>query len=138
MRPPFVRKREKPVNNTNLKPFKPGESGNPSGRPKRQPLTDYLKEQLEKEIPQSMLDAMKEGLRTVFFEVYGPKPTFGQMIAFKLVQMSAKGDVIAMRELLDRVEGKVTQKTQLAGLDDGPVQTTITVKFVAANSGEPE
>jgi hypothetical protein len=118
------------VNKSNLKPFKPGESGNPSGRPKKQPLTDYLKAQLEQEIPQSMLDAMKEGLRQVFLEVYGPNPTFGQMIAFKLVAMSAKGDVMAMRELLDRVEGKVAQKTQLTGLDDGPVQASITVRFV--------
>jgi hypothetical protein len=121
------------VNNTNLKPFKPGESGNPSGRPKRQPLTDYLKEQLEQEIPKSMLDAMKEGPRAVFIEVYGPTPTFGQMIAFKLVQMSAKGDVMAMRELLDRVEGKVAQKTQLTGLDDEPIRTAITVRFVHPN-----
>ena len=121
------------MNNINLKPFKPGESGNPSGRPKRQPLTDYLKEQLEQKIPQSMLDAMKEGARAVFIEVYGPTPTFGQMIAFKLVAMSAKGDVIAMRELLDRVEGRVAQKTQLTGLDDEPIQAAITVTFVRPN-----
>jgi hypothetical protein len=114
----------------NLKPFKPGESGNPGGRPKRNPLTDYLKEQLEQEIPQSMLDAMKDGPRLVFLEVYGDKPTFGQMIAFKLVAMSAKGDVMAIRELLDRVEGKVAQKTQLTGLDDAPIQQSITVTFV--------
>jgi hypothetical protein len=120
----------------NLKPFKPGESGNPGGRPKRQPLTDYLKEQLEQEIPQSMLDAMKEVPRQVFLDVYVAKPTFGQMIAFKLVAMSAKGDVMAMRELLDRVEGKVAQKTQLTGLDDAPIQQSITVTFVRPDGSQ--
>jgi Family of unknown function (DUF5681) len=106
--------------------FKPGESGNPSGRPKRLPVTDYLREQLEGTIPKAMLEAMKEGARQVFFEIYGPEPTFGQMIAFKLVQMSAKGDLFAIREVLERVEGKVAQKTTLTGEDDGPVQFVVT------------
>lgn len=110
--------------------WKPGQSGNPEGRPKKQPITDYLKGQLEELIPLTMLDAMKEGARTVFTEIYGDRPTFGQMIAFKLVQTSAKGDMMAMRELLDRVEGKVAQKTQLTGADDGPIQAAITVEFV--------
>lgn len=98
-----------------LEPYKwkPGESGNPGGRPKRLKVTDFVSDQLDGPIPESMLSAMKEGTRAVFFDVYGPKPTFGQMIAFKLVQMSAKGDMFAIRELLDRVEGKVPQKADL-------------------------
>src|ERR1700723_1494980 len=101
-------------NKTGLRPpWKPGQSGNPGGRPKRLKVTDYVAEQLDGPIPEAMLGAMKEGARAVFFEVYGQNPTFGQMIAFKLVQMSAKGDMFAMRELLDRVEGKVPQKADL-------------------------
>lgn len=106
--------------------FKPGESGNPGGRPKKRPVTEYLLEQLESAIPQSMLDAMKDGPRAVFLEIYGPNPTFGQMIAFKLVQMCAKGDVFAMRELMDRVEGKVTQKMNVAGEEGGPIIFKVT------------
>lgn len=114
----------------NLIPWQPGQSGNPSGRPKKQPVTDYLKEQLEGPIPQSMLDAMKPGARQVFFDVYGANPTFGQMIAFKLIAISARGDMMAIRELLERVEGKVAQKTQLTGPEDGPIRANITVEFV--------
>lgn len=103
--------------------WKPGQSGNPGGRPKKNPITDYLRQQLEDKIPQSMMDAMKEGPRAVFTEIYGPEPTFGQMIAFKLVQTSAKGDMFAMRELLDRVEGKVVQKSEVdLTIDDSLAQ----------------
>ncbi len=102
-------------NPSTLKPFKPGQSGNPSGRPKGKSVTDYVREQLDGPIPRSMLEAMKEPARTIFFEVYGAKPTFGQMLAFRLVQLSAKGDMMAMRELLDRSEGKVINKVDVSG-----------------------
>lgn len=115
--------------------FKPGESGNPNGRPKKSPVTDHVKDQLEGPIPRAMLDSMKEGARAVFFEIYGPDPTFGQMIAFKLVAMSAKGDMMAMRELLDRVEGKVVQKAELTGAGGGPLQASIEVTFVNTSKG---
>jgi hypothetical protein len=104
----------------NLTPWKPGQSGNPGGRPKKLPVTDYLREQLERPIP----EAMREKLPPIFVEIYGPEATFGQMVAFKLIASSAKGDVFALKELLDRVEGKVTQK--LAGDDGGPIQFTLT------------
>lgn len=110
--------------NANLRPWKPGQSGNPNGRPKKNPVSDYLKEQLEAPIPQSMMDAMKESARLVFCEIYGESPTFGQMIAFKTIQTAAKGDVFALKELLDRVEGKVAQKH--AGEDGGPIQVVVT------------
>lgn len=100
--------------------FRPGQSGNPGGRPKKLPITDYLKIQLEQPIPPAMLNAMRESARSAFLEVYGPSPTFGQMLAFKLVQMAAKGNMLAMNTLLDRTEGKVTQK--VSGEDGGPIE----------------
>lgn len=105
--------------------WKPGESGNPGGRPKKNPVTDYLRDQLEAEIPVSMLDAMKAPAREVFTELYGKNPTFGQMIAFKTIQMAAKGDVFALKEMLDRVEGKVAQKAILSGDLDNPLVLTV-------------
>jgi hypothetical protein len=97
--------------------FKPGQTGNAGGRPKKHPVTGYLKDQLDKPIPEKM----KAKLPPIFVEVYGENATFGEMIAFKLVAMSAKGDIIALKELLDRVEGKVAQKTVHTGEDDGPI-----------------
>lgn len=98
-----------------MPPWQPGQSGNPGGRPKKNPVSDYLKEQLEAPIPQAMLEAMKEAPRQLFCAIYGDNPTFGQMVAFKAIQQAMKGDVFALKELLDRVEGKVAQKTVLEG-----------------------
>jgi hypothetical protein len=106
----------------NLTPWRPGQSGNPGGRPKKSPVTDHVREQLDKPIP----EAMRGKLPPIFTEIYGPDATFGQMIAFKLIASSAKGDIFAMKELLDRVEGKVSQSHKLAGEDGGPIQFTVT------------
>jgi len=91
--------------------FKPGQSGNPGGRPKKQPVTDYLIDQLDQPIP----DTMKERLPQSFIEVYGCEATFGQLLAFKLVAQGLKGDMQAAKEILDRVEGKVTKKVDHSG-----------------------
>ena len=91
--------------------FKPGQSGNPGGRPKKQPITDYLIDQLDQPIP----EAMKAKLPPIFVEVYGTDATFGQVLAFKLVAQGLKGDMQAAKEILDRVEGKVTKKLEHSG-----------------------
>lgn len=101
--------------------FKPGESGNPGGRPKKLAVTEYIKEQLERPIP----EAMRAKLPALFVELYGSQATFGEMLAFKMVQMSAKGDMFAMKELLERVEGKVTQKSELTGKDGESLAFTL-------------
>ncbi len=48
-------------------------------------------------------------LPPLFVEVYGDSPTFGDRLAFKMVQMAAKGNMSAMNSILDRVEGKPVQ-----------------------------
>jgi hypothetical protein len=108
---------------SNLVPhqFKPGQSGNPGGRPKRQPITDYVIDQLDKPIPESM----KAKLPEIFIEVYGKDATFGQMLAFQLIAQAVKGDMQAVKEVLDRVEGKVKQSVAMAGESSGPVEFTL-------------
>jgi hypothetical protein len=69
------------------KGFMPGESGNPSGRPKRKPITELYERILNDpealaELEQSVRKALKKG------------------------QMAM---VLQLREMTDRVEGKVTQ-----------------------------
>jgi hypothetical protein len=91
--------------------FRPGQSGNPGGRPKKQPITDYLIDQLDQPIP----EAMKAKLPPIFVEVYGTEATFGQVLAFKLVAQGLKGDMQAAKEILDRVEGKVTKHLEHSG-----------------------
>jgi len=116
-------------NVSNLTPhqFKPGQSGNPGGRPKKPPITGYVLEQLDKPIP----EAMRRNLPEIFVEIYGDTATFGQMIAFKLIAQAADGDMQAVNAVLDRVEGKVSQRHAISGDEAGSVEFTL--KRVSVN-----
>lgn len=84
--------------------FVPGQSGNPAGRPigsKR--VSTVIKEMLEKIAPQEVLDV--EAIK----ELCPKKPTLADVIAARLLLESAKGQPWAIKETLDRVEGKPTQ-----------------------------
>jgi len=71
----------------NLKPFKPGQSGNPSGRPKKKPVTEMY------EAIFSDPEAMKD-----------------LSIAIKrALNKGSMAMVLQLKEMTDRVEGKVTQ-----------------------------
>lgn len=44
------------------------------------------------------------------------------IITLKQLEKARKGDTMAFRELLDRMEGKAVQKAQLTGEDGGPIE----------------
>ena len=48
-------RKRKAKNNQNLRPFKPGQSGNPSGRPKKTPLQKHIETLLKDEALQASL-----------------------------------------------------------------------------------
>jgi hypothetical protein len=75
-----------------LAPFrwKPGQSGNPGGRPKRKPLTDKLLEVLED--PKELEALVRVWLKS-----------------------AQKGSVMHLREILDRVEGRVALPVDVSG-----------------------
>jgi len=78
-------------------PFAPGESGNPGGRPKAAKLfRDALLVAIKK--------ADLEGVEAI------------QRIAYKLVSQAETGDVSAIREIADRIDGKVPQA--IGGTDE--------------------
>jgi hypothetical protein len=77
-------------------PWKPGESGNLAGRPKTKPLTDELQHLLGEEAPK------------------GKGRTWAAVIAEALVKRASKGDVRAIAELGNRIEGRPVQAVQLA------------------------
>jgi hypothetical protein len=75
----------------NLKPFKPGESGNPKGRPKSVTLSEALRAQLGQMMPGE------------------DEKTYAEKIALCLCDEAAKGNVGAAKEIADRTEGKPRQ-----------------------------
>jgi hypothetical protein len=79
----------------NLKPFKPGQSGNPAGRPKKALLSDALRRQLAEAVQGA------------------PEKTIAEHIARALIREAVGGNVQAIREVGDRTEGKPAQAIAL-------------------------
>lgn len=78
------------------KPFQKGQSGNPGGRPKTKPLTDSLRKELAKKAPGTQLRQ-------------------GELAVWKLVQMGLAGDMAALKEIFNRIEGTPVQATEVSG-----------------------
>jgi hypothetical protein len=88
------------MNNENLKPFKPGQCGNPKGRPKgSKSLTGILRAYMDKELE---IDDPIEKKRV--------KKRIGDIINLKLISNAIKGDDRAIKQVFERLEGMPTQK----------------------------
>jgi hypothetical protein len=88
----------------NLKPFKPGQSGNPGGRPKKI-LSDRYRAMLESAVPAEIARAMKlpEGA------------LWADALTLQSMRTGLKANetgVLQRRELADRLEGKSVQRTE--------------------------
>ncbi len=81
---------------SNLKPFKPGQSGNPRGRPKSITLSEAYRK---------MLAAVDE--------TDPERRTRAEVLAEQMYAKAKTGDVSALREIADRVEGKPRQTLAL-------------------------
>lgn len=93
----------------NLKPWKPGQSGNPGGRPKRD---------LAAEIARAIFEQDSEVITRAF--------------AAEL----KKGNARVFTALADRAYGKPRQQIEQVGEDGGPIQSSIVVRFVRAGDEE--
>lgn len=74
--------------------FKPGQSGNPKGRPKRDWTVQSLIEEAMEESDESGIPAKK-------------------IIYQKLVNLAKRGDIQAVKEINQRLDGMPQQKTDL-------------------------
>lgn len=72
--------------------FRRGQSGNPGGRPRSAVLSDAYRRKL------AQVD-----------ETDPEKRTFAEILAEKIILKAKEGDVHAVREIADRVEGKAKQ-----------------------------
>jgi hypothetical protein len=90
------------------RPFQPGQSGNPNGRPKSKPFKRALSEALKAAEDDS--DILKA-------------------VALALVAKAKDGDVPAIKEIADRLDGKVTQP--IGGDEDaGPITVQAIVRKI--------
>jgi len=79
--------------------FKPGESGNPKGRPKKgETLSDILREQLSS-IKIEYEDGTQVEAKTA--------------IAAKLIERAMEGEILAMKYIYDRVDGRPKESIDL-------------------------
>lgn len=83
--------------------FQPGQSGNPGGRPKSKPFKDAL-----------LIEALAA-------ERGDPCQAKKGSLRWNARQLLEKGEVPAIKEIADRLDGKVTQG--ISGPDGGPIQT---------------
>jgi len=95
------------------RPWKKGESGNPSGRPKRL-LTDAYTAQLAR---------VKDGDRQ--------HRTYAQLIAEAQIKQAINGNTMAAKEIADRVEGKARQAVEVTL--ETPLEFHVDVHFVSPN-----
>src|SRR5215467_9049493 len=115
------------ANTHNLKPWQPGQSGNPGGRPKKRPITELYEQLLQD-------GAMVKAIRAAIL---------------KNIRAGKTAFVPLLREMADRVEGKVTQPieanvTDFAQLTDDEIQAEIKrlteklrAELLAAEHAEP-
>ena len=100
------------------KAWKPGESGNPAGRPKGRMLGDILREHLFEPVKDKEGNPLELAPGVAF--------TRADAIVFKLVERASEGSFHHMKEIMERVDGKVpskldamiTDKTDLADKSD--------------------
>lgn len=103
------------------KPFKKGQSGNPKGRP---------------EGAKSRSTILNKWL-SVNTDIFNPitkdkeRGTVEDEVVLALVTKARKGDVPAIREILDTMYGKLTEKQELGV--NGPI--TVKVVYESDNSG---
>jgi hypothetical protein len=91
----------------NLKPYKPGVSGNPGGLP------GY-------DVAAALARAVIEGSQEAAYEGFS--------------KQLASGNAYAFKELAERGYGPKPQQHQITGADGGPVKTSIEVKFIFPNA----
>lgn len=98
-------------------PWQPGQSGNPDGRPKSSKI---WKDAIIRAIKRREQD----------------DPQALEKLADKLIAQVEAGDVGAIKEFGDRVDGKVAQP--IAGDDDSPAVKIETIRRIIVSSGNSD
>ena len=90
--------------------WKPGQSGNPAGpRPGAKKISNLIREYLDQKHPDD-----KDGR------------TWAEKIAIATMELAIKGNGVALREVFDRLEGKVPLPLHHGGTNGGPIELDMT------------
>lgn len=109
----------------NLKPFKKGESGNPKGRPVgSRNVSTVLKEILGQIAP----DVIKNTKFVKEFCKINKSVTNADAVAARILyEALVAGESWAIKELMERTEGKATQGVELSGPDGGAMEVMLVI-----------
>lgn len=112
-------------NEQNLKSYQKGQSGNPNGRPAgSRNVSTVLTEMLRELAPKAIIDAsfIKEISKS------RKRPTLADAVAAKIIYMGLVNDQPwALKELLDRTEGKPAQSIRTEVEKPAPLEMAIEV-----------
>ena len=103
------------------KPFQPGNHANPNGRPPKIHCVSSLLAELLNGDPEKVKAKWVKG-----------KPTGAMIVALAMFAKMGRGDLAAIKEGLDRVEGKVKDLVDMTSNGGSIGQTTIVVESAEA------
>lgn len=89
-------------------PWKPGESGNPRGRPKGRPISDSYGDFADMPLPEELCRELGLPLGA----------TYGQGLTSCLFRTAMKGNISAVREIREGIEGKAGGRPDIACSQD--------------------
>lgn len=103
------------ANEQNLTPFKKGQVANPNGRPKGVPNS------------KTRLLRLLELVQVKTNPITGDKEEFSvaEQLDLVILQKAFKGDLNAYKELMDRLEGRAKQTTDINANIQGTIQIVI-------------
>ena len=87
--------------------WKPGQSGNPNGRPPR---------------GETLSELLRVKLREQNVNVNGAKVEAKEAIILQLIKLAVSGDLRAIQYIMDRIDGKPLQPSEVSGPEGGPVE----------------
>ena len=103
--------------------WKKGVSGNPRGRPrKRDSLTSLLQEEIKKVCPADR-----------------QKRTYEELMVLATLQLAMKGNAVALKEVWERLDGKVLQtgKVELGGAEGKEIKINVVYDNGEESRGSP-
>jgi hypothetical protein len=111
-----------PKSLANLKPVKPGEVRNPLGVNRKRPYSDRYYAQSEE-----LLSASEDGREILRLLKLPETATWADAAVRRLMREALKGNIAAIREMADRIEGKPPQRLEITARP-AKVETTIVIK----------